>query len=317
MILRSCKRLDFTKPFQGRKWLSLLQEDPVSGIRIKANLNLPSDYLGFSFDSNNCGLRGPCGENAQAFVLGTSYAMGFAVDNGQNWYDQLLREDLWLNLGLPVGPSQWHALFRTIRHSAADLALFLYHPNTWAHALAYQRWEHSGGSVFNLFGWKTDLWNCLKLTRRRISERKRQLQQGTQVLVSQDSSQWLLNSTYSILDLAKTGSELDIAANATNLLLDDFPQVICVRVPIKEQLIPAEYINDHFGRSLGHYDEMWSYTKRVLSKHRNIVFRELEGFELSDIYGFDTHLTTDGNQRLRHSLRELLSTTGFGEYCIS
>ena len=137
------------------------------------------------------------------------------------------------------------------------------------------------------------------------------------MLVSQDSSQWLLNSTYSILDLAKTGSELDIAANATNLLLDDFPQVICVRVPIKEQLIPAEYINDHFGRSLGHYDEMWSYTKRVLSKHRNIVFRELEGFELSDFYGFDTHLTTDGNQRLRHSLRELLSTTGFGEYCIS
>lgn len=316
MFPSSHRQLDFTHPFQGRKWLRLLREDPVSGIRIKANLDLPSNYLGFSFNSNRYGLRGPCSEKAKAFVIGTSYAMGFAVQNSQNWYESLLREDLWLNLGLPVGPSQWHALFKTLQHGPPELALLLYHPNIWSHSLTYQQWEHSGQPVFDFLHWKTDFLSCLKLMRRHTSERNRELNDGTRLLITNTSGQWLLNSAYSVVDVSQTRPELDVAAEALYSLLANFQRVLCVRVPIKEQMVPDDRTNDHFRRTLDQYDEMWIYTMRILAQHKNISFSQLQGFELTDFHGFDTHLNTAGNQRLRQSLHERLSAIGLGDFCL-
>jgi hypothetical protein len=124
------KTYNFSNPLYGRKWLRLLHDDPISGIRIQPNLELPPRVLGFSFRSNSLGLRGPDDVHAPNVVFGTSFGMGFAVDNGLNWYEKCL-DNQWLNLSLPVGIRQIEALFDAVYQGPAQTALVLYHPNLW------------------------------------------------------------------------------------------------------------------------------------------------------------------------------------------
>ena len=84
--------LNLAFPLWTRKWLALLETDADVGIRIKKDLKLGREVLGFSFSSNRFGLRGPCDPTSSTAVFGTSYAMGFSVDDGDNWYDGFIAE---------------------------------------------------------------------------------------------------------------------------------------------------------------------------------------------------------------------------------
>ena len=102
--------LNLAFPLWTRKWLALLDSDADVGIRIKKDLKLGREVLGFSFSSNRFGLRGPCDPTSSTAVFGTSYAMGFSVDDGDNWYDGLFRHGA-MNYGLPVGLREFEILF--------------------------------------------------------------------------------------------------------------------------------------------------------------------------------------------------------------
>lgn len=72
-----------------------LQQDSISGIRIKPGICLNRRTLGFTFNSNALGLRGPAACNGKGVIFGTSFAMGFAVGVGYNWYDYCVPRQSW------------------------------------------------------------------------------------------------------------------------------------------------------------------------------------------------------------------------------
>ena len=309
----SSHTLDFTQPFQARKWLRLLLEDPTSGIRIKPNLHLGPEALGFSFTSNAYGLRGPSSSIASAVVLGTSYAMGFAVDRGQDWFDGLLRPDEWFNAGLPVGPQEWTGLLDAYHRGERRLALFIYHPNIWPSAIAYTRWRSSGTGVFRHFGWRIGTWGCLRLHFRRVRSRAALLREGKRIIFTSHGQRFCLDSTYCNIRIA----HCDLQAAAANLqkLLNSFNKIICVRVPIKEEFLPEHLRNTHFDHAKQCYEDMWAFTRRVVSMNPNAVLSELGGFEIQHYHGFDTHLNAHGNGYLRRHIHKLLVAEGFGSLC--
>ena len=87
-FLRSTE-INYRAPLQARRWIKLLKPHPVYDFLIKPNLKLPISKLGFLFSSNRLGLRSPDNISANTVFIGTSFAMGFAVNNGENWYDYI------------------------------------------------------------------------------------------------------------------------------------------------------------------------------------------------------------------------------------
>jgi hypothetical protein len=308
-------RLDFGSPLQARKWLRLLREDPISGIRIQPNLRLDERVLGFSFESNRFGMRGPCAETGKAVVLGTSFAMGFAVNTGEDWYSGLLEPGAWFNAGLPVGPKEWAGLLEAYFRGERQLALVLYHPNLWPHALTYDTWRNSGKGAFEFFRWKTGLWECFRVHLRKKREREILRRAGKRVLFREGNREFCFDATYSFMPAHQVSEDLCCPRETLRTTLRTFRRVVCIRVPIKEQLIPDSCRNEHFDRLHACYDQLWDSTQRLLENHDDMVFAEAGGFRLDHFHGFDTHLTVEGNVHLRKVAREILVKTGMTSFC--
>lgn len=202
------KTYNFSNPMYGRKWLRLLREDPVSGIRILPNLDLPSRNLGFSFRSNSLGLRGPSNVSAPNVVIGTSFAMGFAVDNGLNWYEKCL-DGMWLNLGLPVGMRQIEALFNAEYQGPARTALVLYHPNTWMQTRVLEPCHTRGVSTFKAMSWQVGFWPCLKLYLRRLRWRWHDIRKGKLLVFRHGGLKYEMTALYNNFDF---DANVDIVA---------------------------------------------------------------------------------------------------------
>ena len=160
-------KLDFSHPLQARKWLKLLEPHKRFGFLIKRDKVLPQSLLGFSFSSNRLGLRGPCNQKAGIVCMGTSYAMGFSVNNGNNWWELMGSDsDNILNLGLPVGIAEWLELAKLYYNGKRDTLLLLYHANWYSHEEQYSRWRQTRQRVHEFFRWKTTLTDCTLLSLR-------------------------------------------------------------------------------------------------------------------------------------------------------
>lgn len=158
------RSLNMSAPLQSWKWISFLEADDESGFRIQRNLNLGKEVLGFTFSSNRFGLRGPCDPTAPNAIFETSYAMGFSVDDGENWYDGVDFEQGAMNLGLPVGMHEHRILFDRLYSGSCSNAIVLYHPNIWAQCANYTMWRESGKNVFDCFRWEKSVSGALKKT---------------------------------------------------------------------------------------------------------------------------------------------------------
>lgn len=165
---------------QARRWLMLLRHDEVSSIRIVPDISLPMSVLGFTFSSNHNGLRGPSDEYAETIILGTSFAMGFGVDDGCNWYDAFPSKG-YFNASIPVGPRQWNSILNSCFKGKRTTALFIYHPNIWQHAINYEKLHVSKKTAFEYFNWKTGLLECALLQRRKLKEWHEKTLQGSRI----------------------------------------------------------------------------------------------------------------------------------------
>jgi hypothetical protein len=303
------RSINFTNPFQARKWLNLLKEDKDSGIIIQPNLKLGKNTLGFSFDSNEFGLRGPNSTRASAVVFGTSYAMGFAVDRGYNWYDKFLKHNDWFNAGLPVGAREWESLLVRHYHGSKELGLFIYHPNFWNHAICYHKQRISGVKAFRYFRWKTKTSDCLYLWLKQNALRLAGSKKLNKVLYKRQK--WIVNPKYSFVDISANSKEISIVSEDLAALLNPFKKVICIRVPVKEQLVLDQDNKYHFSDLHDNYDKMWLYTQEILGTHGNAFIFEAKGFRLEHYHRFDTHLNISGNAHLRECIRDILFSEKF------
>jgi hypothetical protein len=298
-------KYNFSNPMYGRKWLRLLRDDPISGIRILPNLDLPHRDLGFSFRSNLLGLRGPADIHAPNVVLGTSFAMGFAVDNGLNWYEKYL-DGSWLNLGLPIGARQMESLFNAVYQGPARTALVLYHPNLWMQTRVFEICRTRGEPIIKAMGWQTDFWPCVRLALRRLRWRGQNIRKGELLVFRHGGRKYEMGALYSKVDFAANPEVATLVLDTTERILACFERVIVVRTLIKQEMVPEKFRNDLLCASLRNYDEGWELFQKRLSSHPHIKFHATEGFTLEDFFPQDNHWTPEGNEKFARLIRSLL-----------
>ena len=82
--------------------MNLLECEDIYKLRFKPNLDYEKHKLGFTFTSNKFGFRGTENHLSDDLILGTSFAMGMSVNNGENWYENLDIPQPF-NLAIPSG----------------------------------------------------------------------------------------------------------------------------------------------------------------------------------------------------------------------
>lgn len=297
------KNRNFAFPLQARKWLSQLENDQVSGIRIKKNLSLEPDVMGFSFASNALGLRGPCDASSPTVFFGTSYAMGFSVDNGQNWYDGLNFADGALNLGLPVGVQEHANLLAKYHTGPRGTAILLYHPNIWAHIASYRAWRSSNKPAFEHFRWETGLATAMTRAARTVANVAAG-NLGSSIVAELDDRIFLLNSTYARFDPALVDSVYREAAILLLGILRSFDRTYVFRVPTKEDFASRLLDNEALRAQRANHQEGWAFFRTlVISELGNCEIDEGDSFSLADYHSCDTHWNAHGNATMQAVIR--------------
>lgn len=269
---------------------------------MRENLDVPKSRLGFSCRTNRHGLRGPACESADNVILGTSFALGLAVDNGENWYELGLETDAWLNLGLPVGTREMSELVRTLHRGRRHTAIVVYHPNFWAHCRYFDRWRASGRSAFESMGWKTGLAECLQLEVRRFLRRQRALRTGNALRIRHQGRDYFIDCKYSRFDLQGQSSLFEDSLRILAEIAGSFSRCLVIRVPIKQDLVARESTNPVLRETVNEYDEAWRRVTEELSRKPSITTHAAEGFQLEDFHEMDGHWNAAGNRRFAQVL---------------
>lgn len=288
-FLKTTRNLNFSNPLLGRKWISLLQHDKAVGIRILPNLNLRKRYLGFSFRSNEFGLRGPSNIYAPNLIIGTSYAMGFSVDNNYNWYD-FLNSKNYLNIGIPVGAKQFYNLYKELYRGDHSMLLILYHPNFW---IVGKSFEGIKSNIIEEKAWKTDFYSSLKLYKKKY---KAYFLNDTSLEIKYfNHRNFLFNNRYAWFDF-EDKEFIEEQLKYWNLIVSKFKKIKVYRVPIKEQFLKNNVLNEN-------YDRGWNIFYENTLQHSNIqVFDLVNKFDLLDYLQFDTHWNKSGNLKMYQNL---------------
>jgi hypothetical protein len=293
-------------PLQVRRWILQLEDDPISGIRIKKNLRLQKKILGYSFYSNSLGLRGPENVSADNVILGTSVAMGMCVDNGCNWYEYYLKPQEWLNLGLPVGSFQIEALLNKYYKGNGRVAVILYHPNFWDFSLDYKRWSENGGSAISYFNWDIKWLKCYLLWLKRKKDLKEYLKDGRASYLYIDREKYHINSRYCYFDF-KSHDELvsDVLA-CWERVINRFAEGLIIRIPTKQDLVLQKNTNQILCETKKSNNYGWNLFKSRLGSWGHVKCYEPDMFSLKDYYPWDGHWNPRGNKTFADYLEKLL-----------
>lgn len=297
-------RVDLQNPFQGRRWLRLLRPDPTCGFRLQPQLDVPARSLGFSLNSNGFGLRGPDDATGNNVIIGSSFAMGIAVNNGENWWELGLPGSDWLNLGLAVGFREWDDLLKRFYRGSFKSAWLLYHPNFWTHCRAYERWRTSGGDVFQALRWRTDLAWCAYLSVRRALRRPRQLRSGRLLQIPSSGAPMEIDTEYVHLDPDGATDLFERSIDILTGILSQFREVKVVRLRVKQEAVPEANRNEFLRRTCRGYDRWYEATRSRLSRLTTVRELEPPPVRLEDFHHRDSHWNAEGNRRFASWLRE-------------
>lgn len=285
--------LDFFLPLQNRKWLKLLEPDAISGYRIRPNISLPASELGFSFSSNRLGLRGPDNVAADNLLIGTSFAMGFAVHTGQNWWESALDAN-WLNIGLPVGVNRLRALHDTVYAGRRGCAVVLYHPNFWQYARQYEDQAASAKTVHEFFGWQTDERFCSAMQAKILKMREFKASSGAAVAFEQDGVRHYMESVIYPFDFEKERDLVERSLSHWAHLLEGFDAVHLVRTRMKQELCPEAFRNEALVKTCVGFDAGWQIFVDALAG-RNCTVHEASCISYDHFYPSEGHWTAEGN----------------------
>ena len=306
------KDMDFFLPMQARHWLAHLRDDPLTGIRIFPDLHLPPDELGFSFSSNCHGFRGGHTLDANNVLFGTSFAMGFAVNNGDNWHEHGL-DASWLNTGLPVGATQIKAFFDSHYTGAAKTALLVYHPNFWSYARQYEKWAASGKGAFEHFGWVADRKTCFAMQLKLLERRKEKLKQGLAVNVPHEGETYFIDAQVCRFDFNRHWDVFCRALDCWRQMLARFEKVVVIRVPMKLEVCPERYATREVKQAALNYTAGWELTRKFLGRLPDLsnkisFFDASSAFSLHHYWPLDGHWNAAGNLIFASFVQSVLET---------
>ena len=287
----------FTHPLRVRKWLKLLTNDSISAIRIKPSLKINKSIMGFSFSSNNHGLRGPTNKYGSTVIFGTSFAMGFAVNNGENWYDQIkfLQDDS-INLGLPTGIEQMQNLYQHLYKGSHSRAIVLYHPNFWP--LGYLYYNLKDRNVFEHFKWETRYLQCFFKTYQKQKELRRYADKDEIKFLTTNTTPIILNSRYASFDFNKHPEFVNRYIEIWRTMLNNFKSIYIFRLPAKEEAVYYEYnlCWPELKHRIAHYSKGWDLFINGLQNNKIKNFRLHKKFTSDHYLPLDTHWSSAGNK---------------------
>jgi hypothetical protein len=287
---------NYSLPWQARKWLLLLEDCPILGFRVRPSLDLPESSLGFSFRSNSLGLRGPEARDGEGVALGSSFALGYAVDNGDNWFERCLTRRRWLNLGFPVSVHQWEWLLNYHYRGSGDWAVVLHHPNLWLNAATFLEMMASGKDAWTFYRWRTEWWYCLWLEMKKRRKLARDLAAGHLVRVPHQGEDYLVDLRYCRFDFARNAALVEDVVAIWTRLLARFRKVYFFRVPMKAELAAARLPSSVLEETVRSHREGWTALQRIA--HPGLRFCDDEAFALEDYHPLDVHWNTRGNARM-------------------
>jgi len=299
------KSRNYSLPWQARKWLLLLEDCPILGFRIRKNLDLPESELGFSFRSNSLGLRGPEAQDGEGVAFGTSFTLGYAVDNGQNWFECCLAGRRWLNLGFPVSVHQWEWLLHYRYRGGGDWAVVLYHPNFWLNAATFVEMEASGKNVWEFYRWRTEWWYCLWLEMKKRRKIARDLAAGHLATVPHGGHEYLVDLRYCRFDFTRQAALVADSLAIWARMLARFRRVYFFRVPMKAELAASHLPSPALAETVKNHHEGWKTLQQLT--HANARFCDDEAFTLDDYHPQDVHWNERGNARMARWIDRVLA----------
>ncbi len=293
--------INFSNPINGAKWLALLETHPFFGMLFKKNLEYDKSYMGFSFKSNQFGLRGPENINADTVICGTSYAMGLSVDNGKNWYELDNKYKKMFNIGMPIGLSHQKRLLDTYYQGSFHTLLFLYHPNLWivnknfiqaeknnTDIFTWMRWSPSGPRVYYLY-----LRWLLKEAYKKATKKK--------IILDYKGYKYHLDVRYSYFKPDNT-QVISTILEDFSALSKLFQRVIVLKVPIKEEVARKIVFNENLERLNSNYHMMWDIFHSSLNSNCKVIDL-FNHFDLIDYLEQDTHWNEQGNIKLHKFIK--------------
>jgi hypothetical protein len=300
------KRVCFSNPISGRRWLNLLDAHPRFGLEFKPNLNFPAEVLGFSFATNRHGLRGPANAAAPGVILGTSFGMGLSVDNGSNWYDLLLDPERWFNGAMPVGIRNHVNLLDDLYRGSYDTLLYLYHPNIWKASQSFESAAQTGRNIFQTMGWKTGLRETLLFYPKWMTRECYKARDGLSVHSRWNGQDFHFNARYAMIELKRNRDFAAAQMALLNQIFGRFTTVVAVRAPIKEDIAGSRGFTPLLEALAAHNNEWWSFfTANTASHVRSFRLPDNE-FVSVDFLPYDTHWSASGNRKFVELLRPIL-----------
>lgn len=299
-------KINFSNPFKGRRWLKILKTDKDLGLLLNSSCNLNSrSDLGFTFQVNKYGFHGGGHPNSDNVILGTSFGMGFGVDEGMNWF-QLDKEfeRSYFNLSMPVSPGNHLAALQKLYKGNYHTLIYVYHPNVWKIASGFYRARDSKKNIFEFLGWEVSIRSmfykiprhvlrlCYSYANRILFKYKIN---GEAYLANVNYNRYNVNSPEfqtSIIDLVK--------------IFKKFKEVRVYRIPIKEQIIGGRITSRKLSSLNLNYDECWNrfLDNQDVQSMKNVSIFDLckdscssLEFELSDYLPNDTHWSPSGNDK--------------------
>lgn len=301
-IARRQREINFTNPFNGRRWLALLRADAKRGLRFIPNLRLPKAHLGFSFSTNAVGLRGPACRNAHRIVAGTSFGMGLSVNDGENWYEHGLVGD-WLNVSIPVGFENISASLEELHDGRRGQLLFIYHPNVWKTSQDYLEAAASNRDIFTHMGWSTALWDTFRLYPIWLSKQVAKYGTGDNLPLRWGDTPLLLNCRYAAFNAERDPALTKRIEQAIQDLTHSFDDVVVVRSRIKEECVPIDFPWPRLQRLREQYDTLWQRFLDCTPNHTRVAEPAPSDFSAGDFLPLDTHWSAQGNRRFAELLR--------------
>lgn len=312
MVLPIPGVVNLSNPFRARQWLRLLEPSPRYGLRFHPNLDLPARLLGFSFESNGLGFRGPSSRGGKAMLLGTSFAMGLSVDKGLNWYDGFLDPREWLNGSMPVGPRNQQAVVKDFYEGEGKVLLYIYHPNIWRTAQSFMKATEQGVDIFTYLRWKTSLLDTLRLYPKWIAKEIAKVSIGKSVYRQWGSQRYHLNAAYNFLDPTSGSAVVEDCIEALREIFSGFSRVIVIRAPIKEDSLPQNLRTRQLEALNDNYELYWEKFRGSFGSNVRCYGLDHAAFGPDHFLPFDTHWSPSGNALFREVIRPIMEKERVG-----
>ena len=289
-------RIDFNNPFQGRRWLNLLECEDLFMLKFKPNLNYKKSYLGFTFSSNKFGFRGTENNLSDDLILGTSFAMGMSVNKGENWYENLNIPQPF-NLAIPSGIISQKNYYKKLYKGGNRTLIYIYHPNIWQFTRDQISSIKSQEDLFVLKNWKTDNLSVFKIFPKYLIK--------TFFLfktIRAHGKNYRLIPNYSFFKASNLNFKTaEIHMKEFEEISSNFKRVLVIRVPVKEQFGVGQK-----STLAMNYEHWWDYFKSK-SKNNIEVYDVSSKFDLSYYHEKDTHWNLKGNKQFSTICNTLLN----------